>query len=45
MIEHLVATLKVAPLRHEIKEECKKMIEKMDKNKLRSIMPMLQSMK
>lgn len=44
-MEYFNQLLKVAPLRHEIIEECQKLIEKMDKNKLRIIMPMLQSIK
>lgn len=36
--------LKVSPLRHEMVEQCQSIIEKMDENKLRIIMPMLQSM-
>lgn len=36
--------LKVAPLRHEMVEQCQSILEKMDDNKLRIIMPMLQSM-
>ena len=43
-MEYFNQLLKVSPLRHEIVEECQKIIEKMDENKLRIIMPMLQSM-
>lgn len=43
-MEYFNQLLKVAPLRHEIIEECQKLIERMDENKLRIIMPMLQSM-
>lgn len=43
-MEYFNQLLKVAPLRHEIIEECQKLIERMDENKLRVIMPMLQSM-
>lgn len=43
-MEYFNQLLKVSPLRHEIIEECQKLIEKMDENKLRIIMPMLQSM-
>jgi transcriptional regulator with XRE-family HTH domain len=54
-IRHIVETLgftmelfhqllKVSPLRHEMIEQCQSIIEKMDENKLRIIMPMLQSM-
>ena len=44
-MEYFNQLLKVSPLRHEMIEECKIIIEKMDENKLRIIMPMLQSMK
>ena len=43
-MEYFNQLLKVVPLRHEIIEECQKLIERMDENKLRIIMPMLQSM-
>lgn len=43
-MEYFNQLLKVSPLRHEMVEECKIIIEKMDENKLRIIMPMLQSM-
>jgi transcriptional regulator with XRE-family HTH domain len=36
--------LKVNPLRHEMIEQCNEIISAMDENKLRAIMPMLQSM-
>ncbi|MEE2671306.1 MAG: helix-turn-helix transcriptional regulator [Bdellovibrionota bacterium] len=36
--------LKVNPLRHEMIEQCSEIISSMDENKLRAIMPMLQSM-
>jgi transcriptional regulator with XRE-family HTH domain len=36
--------LKVNPLPHEMIEECQSIINKLDENKLRIIMPMLQSM-
>jgi len=36
--------LKVSPLRHEMIEQCQAIIEKMDENKLRIVMPMLLSM-
>lgn len=36
--------LKVSPLRHEMVELCQSIIEQMDENKLRIIMPMLQTM-
>ncbi|MAZ46936.1 MAG: hypothetical protein CME65_00140 [Halobacteriovoraceae bacterium] len=36
--------IKVNPLRHEMIEQCQSIISKMDENKLRAIMPMLQSM-
>lgn len=36
--------LKVNPLRHEIIEQCNEIISDMDENKLRAILPMLQSM-
>ena len=43
-MEYFNQLLKVSPLRHEIIEECQKIIERMEENKLRIIMPMLQSM-
>ena len=43
-MEYFNQLLKVAHLRHEMVEECQKIIERMDENKLRIIMPMLQSM-
>ncbi len=43
-IEYFNQLLKLPLLRHEMAEECLKIIEKMDENKLRIIMPMLQSM-
>lgn len=36
--------LNVNPLKHEMIEQCHKIIEELDENKLRMIMPMLQSM-
>jgi transcriptional regulator with XRE-family HTH domain len=36
--------LKTTPLRHEMIEDCHALINKLDENKLRIIMPMLQSM-
>jgi transcriptional regulator with XRE-family HTH domain len=36
--------LKVTPLPHELREDCQSLINKLDENKLRIIMPMLQSM-
>lgn len=36
--------LKISPLRHEMVEICQSIIGKMDENKLRVVMPMLQSM-
>ena len=36
--------LKVNPLKHEMAEQCHKIIEGLDENKLRMMMPMLQSM-
>ena len=36
--------LKVSPLRHEMIEQCQSILAEMDENKLRAIMPMLQSM-
>lgn len=36
--------LKVFPLRHEMIEQCQSIISELDENKLRAIMPMLQSM-
>lgn len=43
-MEYFNQLLKVSPLRHEMVEECQKIIERMDENKLRIIMPMLQTM-
>lgn len=43
-MEYFNQLLKLPLLRHEMIEECQKFIEKMDENKLRIIMPMLQSM-
>lgn len=43
-MEYFNQLLKLSLLRHEMVEECQKIIEKMDENKLRIIMPMLQSM-
>lgn len=43
-MEYFNQLLKVSPLRHEMVKECQKIIERMDENKLRIIMPMLQSM-
>ena len=36
--------LKVSPLHHEMIEDCQKFISEMDENKLRVLMPMIQSM-
>lgn len=43
-MEYFHQLLKVSLLRHEIIEQCQTIIEKMDENKLRIILPMLQSM-
>lgn len=43
-MEYFNQLLKVSPLRHEMVEECQKIVERMDENKLRIILPMLQSM-
>ena len=54
-IRHIVASygltmelfnqlLRVSPLRHELIEQCQVIIERMDENKLRIVMPMLRSM-
>ncbi len=43
-MEYFHQLLKVPLLRHELIEQCRDIIEKMDENKLRIIMPMLQSM-
>jgi len=43
-MEYFNQLLKVPLLRHEIIEQCQNIIEKMDENKLRIILPMLQSM-
>lgn len=43
-MEYFNQLLKVSPLRHGMVEECQKIIERMDENKLRIIMPMLQCM-
>lgn len=43
-MEYFNQLLKLSLLRHEMVEECQKMLERMDENKLRIIMPILQSM-
>ena len=43
-MEYFNQLLKVIPLRHEMIEEGQKIIENLDENKLRIILPMLQSM-
>lgn len=43
-MEYFNQLLKVSPLRHEMIEEGQKILEGMDENKLRIIMPMLQTM-
>ncbi len=43
-LEYFNQLLKVSPLRHEMVEQCQQIISSMDENKLRIIMPMLQSM-
>lgn len=44
-MEYFNQLLKMSPLRHEMIEEAKKLIEGLDENKLRVILPMLQTMK
>lgn len=44
-MEYFNRLLKVVPLRHELIEDGQKILESMDENKLRVILPMLQSMK
>lgn len=43
-LEYFNQLLKISPLRHEMIEQCQKIIANMDENKLRIIMPMLQTM-
>lgn len=43
-MEYFNQLLKVAPLRHEMIEEGQKILEKLDENKLRIILPMINSM-
>lgn len=43
-MEYFNQLLRVSPLRHEMVEECQKILERLDENKLRMIMPMLQTM-
>ena len=43
-MEYFNQLLKVSPLRHEMVEQCQNIISVMDENKLRIIMPMLQTM-
>ncbi len=43
-IELFNQLLKVSPLRHEMIEQCHSILNNLDDNKLRIIMPMLQSM-
>lgn len=44
-MEYFNQLLKVSPLRHEMIEEAKNIIDDLDENKLRVILPMLQTMK
>ncbi|MCT4641197.1 MAG: helix-turn-helix domain-containing protein [Bacteriovoracaceae bacterium] len=44
-MEYFNGLLKINPLRHEMIEQSKVIIEELDENKLRAIMPILQSMK
>lgn len=43
-MEYFNGLLKINPLKHEMVEQCTDIISSMDENKLRAIMPMLQSM-
>lgn len=44
-MEYFHQLLKLSPLRHEMIEEAKYIIDGLDENKLRVILPMLQTMK